>query len=260
MAQPQEHNATIIARQDVHDGLSFLHIAPDQAPFPSFEPGQFVSIGSNFVVDGALALVKRSYSIGSPATERRYVELFVVHVDDGEFTSWLFAQREGARVWLSPKASGGFTLNGFTRGRDLVFVSTGTGIAPGVSMYRTNHENPPWRKMIVINGVRFARDLGYRDEMEAAARTDSRLLYLPTVTREPADGWNGLRGRVDDFLDPARFAELTGSSLSPEECHIYLCGNPDMIETQEAALTARGFHKHTPRHPGNLHLEKYWTD
>jgi len=260
MSNPQPANATIVARRDVHEALCFLQVAPDQLPFPAFAPGQFVSVGSNMIENGAPALVKRSYSIGSPATERSYVELFVVHVDDGEFTSWLFAQQKGARVWLSPKASGGFTLNGFTRGKTLVLVSTGTAIAPCVSMYRTYRHDPPWRRVIIMNGVRFARDLGYREELEDASREDSRLLYFPAVTREPAGTWSGLRGRVGEFLDPDQFRALTGETLSPDTCHVYLSGNPEMIEDLEAVLTGRGFHKHTPRHPGNLHLEKYWTD
>ena len=260
MTQPQPYNATIVARRDLHEGLCFLHIAPDQKPFPSFQPGQFISVGHNMEENGVLSLVKRSYSIGSPATEQAYVELFIVHVEDGEFTSWLFAQQAGSRIWLSPKASGGFTLNGFTRGRDLVLVSTGTAIAPFVSMYRTFRDDPPWRRIIIMNGVRYGRDLGYREELEAAARTDARLLYLPSVTREDPQTWSGVRGRVNELLDPVRFQSLTGSALSPDECHVYLAGNPDMIEFMEADLSARGFHKHTPRHPGNLHLEKYWTD
>jgi ferredoxin--NADP+ reductase len=261
MTRPQEYNATIVARRDVHEGLCFLDVAPDQRPFPPFLPGQFVSVGHNIQTDGAESLVKRSYSVGSPATERSHVELFVVHVDDGEFTSWLFAQQPGARLWLSPKASGGFTLNGFTRGRDLVLVSTGTGVAPFVSMYRTYRDDPPWRRIIIMNGVRLARDLGYRDELERAAKNDPRLWYLPSATREPADsGWTGLRGRVGEFLQPERYESLTGAELTPETCHVYLCGNPEMIEDLEVVLTQRGFHKHTPGHPGNLHLEKYWTD
>jgi ferredoxin--NADP+ reductase len=261
MTQPQPYNATIVARRDVHEALCFLRIAPDETPFPPFAPGQFVSVGRNMVENGSPSLVKRSYSIGSPATERAYVELFVVHVDDGEFTSWLFAQQAGARVWLSPKASGGFTLDGFTRGKNLVMVATGTAIAPCVSMYRTFRHDPPWRRIVILNGVRYARDLGYREELEESSRSDETLLYLPAVTREPTgNSWKGLRGRVGDFLDPERFRQITGSALAPDESHVYLCGNPEMIEAQEAVLTGRGFRRHTPRHPGNLHLEKYWTD
>ena len=261
MTPDPAYNATIVRREQIHDGLFLLSVAPDGAPFPPFAPGQFVSVGRIIEADGRPALVKRSYSIGSSASERDSIELFIVHVDEGEFTSWLSAQREGSRVWLSPRASGGFTLDGLPRGRDLVLVATGTAVAPFVSMYRTFGADPPWRRIVVMNGVRMAADLGYRAELEAAARRDPRLLYLPVATREPAgSSWRGLRGRVGELLEPSRYCALVGSTLEPGECHVYLCGNPAMIEELEAVLVARGFRKHTRHHPGDLHLEKYWTD
>jgi ferredoxin--NADP+ reductase len=261
MTVQPEYNATIVRREDLHAGLLLLWIAPDAAPFAPFSPGQFVSVGRIVERNGERSLVKRAYSVGSSARERSYVELFVVRVDDGAFTSWLFAQRQGARVWLSPKASGGFTLDGFPRGCDLVLVSTGTAVAPCVSMYRTFRDAPPWRRIVIMNGVRVAADLGYRDELEAAARRDPRLVYLPSATREPPDSnWTGLRGRVDEFLEPERYRSLVGAPLEPGSCHVYLCGNPSMIAELEARLRSRGFRKHTRHHPGDLHLEKYWTD
>ncbi|MCI0453127.1 MAG: ferredoxin--NADP reductase [Candidatus Latescibacteria bacterium] len=262
MTAAHEYNATIVRREDVHDGLAMLWVAPDGQGFAPFLPGQFVAIGRIVEAPGGpRALVKRSYSIGSSAHDRHAVQLFVVHVDDGEFTSWLFEQREGARVWLAPKASGGFTLQGFERGMDLALVSTGTGVAPYVSMIRTYDEAPPWRRAVVINGVRVAADLGFRDELEDAAARDPRLVYLPTTTREPEhSAWTGLRGRVGELLEPSRFRALAGFDLDPSRCHVYVCGNPSMIEDLERLLTARGFKKHTPRHRGTLHLEKYWTE
>ncbi|HXV14517.1 MAG TPA: ferredoxin--NADP reductase [Candidatus Krumholzibacteria bacterium] len=262
MTPAPEYNATIVRREDLHGGLMMLWVAPDGGEFAPFWPGQFVAIGRIVDASGApRSLVKRSYSIGSSAHDRHAVQLFVVHVDDGEFTSWLFAQREGARVWLAPKASGGFTLQGFERGRDLALVATGTGVAPYVSMVRTHQNAPPWRRAVIINGVRVAADLGFRGELEQAAAREPRLVYLPATTREPADSaWTGLRGRVGDLLEPGRFRALAGFDLDPGRCHVYVCGNPSMIEDLERLLTARGFKKHTPRHPGTLHLEKYWTE
>jgi ferredoxin--NADP+ reductase len=262
MTLTHEYNATIVRREDLHDGFAMIWVAPDGGEFAPFLPGQFVAIGHIAQSEaGTPMLLKRSYSIGSSAQDRHTVQFFVVHVDDGEFTSWLFEQREGARVWLAPKASGGFTLQGFELGHDLVLVSTGTGVAPYVSMYRTHKDDPPWRRMVIINGVRVSTDLGFRDELEAAAANDSSLRYLPMTTREPRDSkWTGLRGRVGDVLEPERLRAQTGVALDPRECHVYLCGNPAMIEELEATLTNRGFKKHTPRHPGTLHLEKYWTE
>ncbi|MDH4037688.1 MAG: ferredoxin--NADP reductase [Candidatus Krumholzibacteria bacterium] len=259
MASTYHYNATISRREELHAHLMLLSVVPDDGPFAPFLPGQFVSIGR--IAGRGACLIKRSYSIGSSALERGEVELFLVHVDDGEFTSWLFEQRVGARVWLSPRASGGFTLDGFAAGRDLVMVSTGTAVAPYVSMVRTFGGNPPWRRAVLFNGVRYAADLGYCAELESFAAMDERFRYLPMVTREPADSaWRGARGRVSDMLVPGRFAEAAGFSLDPEQCHVFLCGNPLMIEELEASLHGLGFRKHTPGHPGNLHLEKYWTE
>ncbi len=257
----QAYNATVSRREDLGTNLMMVWISPDSGEFPTFKPGQFVSIGRLVGDERDRPLVKRSYSIGSSALERSSVQLFVVHVDDGEFTSWFFGQREGARLWLSPKASGGFTLDGFVRGKDLVLVSTGTAIAPFISMIRTYGDAPPWRRVVVINAVRRASDLGFREELEQAASRDSRLIYLPMATREPADSqWTGLRGRVTEAMEPGRYETLVGAPLDPNESHVFLCGNPAMIEDLEASLAARGFRKHTRHHAGNLHLEKYWTD
>lgn len=261
MTKPHAYNATIVRRDDLHQSLMVLAVAPDGGEFPPFLPGQFISIGRLREKDGAQELVKRSYSIGSSAHERTLVELFLVHVDDGEFTPWLFEQRAGARVWISPKASGGFTLEGVPPGRDLVLVSTGTAVAPYVSMVRTCGDDPPWRRVALINGVRHAADLGYRAELEAEARRDARFTYLPVVSREPAQSpWCGLRGRVGDVLAPDRFVHLAGFPLDPGSCHVFLCGHPLMIEDLESVLRERGFHKHTRHNPGTLHLEKYWNE
>jgi ferredoxin--NADP+ reductase len=261
MIKTDEYNASIVDREDLHEGLFHLWVRPDAGELPPFEPGQFVSIGciEDRGGDGRPRLVTRSYSIGSPANERHSVELFIVRVDEGHFTSWLQQQQPGSRVWLSPRAAGRLTLAEVPRDADLVLVSTGTGIAPYVSMYRTYHRDPPWRSIVIINGVREAQDLGYREELQSAAARDSRLTYLPLVSRAPEkDAWDGLRGRVQSVLDELRFRDLTGVELSPASTHVFLCGNPEMVDSVEAALQGRGFRTHSPREPGNIHVEKYW--
>jgi len=261
MIQTSEYNASIVDRRDVHEGLFFVWVCPDGGEAMAFEPGQFVSVGRLEAGEGRARprLVTRTYSIGSPAQRRDAIELFVVRVDDGEFTSWLQSQPVGARVWLSPRAAGRLTLREVPRGKDLVLVSTGTGIAPYLSMYRTYREDPPWRRIVIINGARKAADLGYREELESAQAEDPLLTYIPLVTRESAtSGWEGLRGRVQSVLEPERYRSLVGAPLSPEECHVFLCGNPSMVDDVEAELAERGFRTHARRTPGNIHVEKYW--
>ena len=214
MSRDIEYNAAIVRRQDLHAGLFFLWIALDGGEYPPFKPGQFVSIGHHDAATGEL--VRRTYSIGSSAHKRESVELFIVHVAEGEFTSWLHDQPVGARLWLSPDASGGFTLDGFRNGRDLVLVATGTGVAPYISMYRTWRDIAPWRRIVLVHGARLAADLGYRRELEAVAEKDPNFFYVPLVTREPgASDWAGLRGRVQSVLEADAFATLTGFPLDP---------------------------------------------
>ncbi len=268
MSATDPYNAVVTDRQDIHESLWHVWIKPDSGDNPPFKPGQFFAVGRvdetqpKLDAEGnpiAPKLIRRSYSVASDPEDPRGLELFVVKVDDGEFTPWLHELKVGDRVWLGRRGGGAFTLDGIRPDKDLVMVSTGTGLAPFVSMYRTHRSNPLWRRFICINGVRHARDLGFREELEAAAKEDPALIYLPMCTRESeGSGWEGLRGRVTSALEPGAYREITGYDLTPEDCHVFLCGNPAMIEQCETELTDRGFRLHSRRNPGTLHLEKYW--
>jgi ferredoxin--NADP+ reductase len=126
-------------------------------------------------------------------------------------------------------------------------------------MLRTYRGQDRWRRFIVLHGVRHARELAYRDEFEQAAREDPSVLYVPMATREPDDGpWTGRRGRVQSVLDDGVSQEVVGGELDPASCHVFLCGNPLMIDETEKLLQARGFTTHTACQPGNIHFERYW--
>lgn len=155
---------------------------------------------------------------------------------------------------MKPVAGGIFTLDEVPSGKDLVMVATGTRLGPYISMLRHFRGEHRWRKFVIIHGVRRVADLGYRGELEAAAKTDASVLYLPTVTRE---SWPGLRGRVEDVLFTGLYPHRVGAPLSPEQCHVFLCGNPEMVEAVESELVARGFRKHKRREPRNVHKEAY---
>ena len=250
-------NAMLFGRQDLHPELSIVRVRPDQGLAPPFRPGQFVTIGLRDAPAGHSPpkLALRPYSVTSAPGRREDVELYVNLVREGALTPHLWTLHEGGRLYLKPTVGGTFTLDEVPNGKDLVMVATGTGLGPYISMLRHFRGKNRWRKFVIIHGVRNVADLGYRDELEAAARTDANLLYLPTVTRE---GWPGLQGRVQDVLFTDLYPQRVGAPLSPEQCHIYLCGNPVMVEAVESELVARGFRKHKRREPGNIPKEAYW--
>lgn len=258
-------NATLINRQDVTDNLCIIRIRPDQGLAPEFEPGQFITIGlpkppvANAPASNRPRLTRRAYSIASPATVRDYVELYVVLVEDGRLTPRLWDIPVGGRLWMDHQAKGAFTLTGISADQDLVMVATGTGLAPYMSMLHTYRGQSRWRRFIIIHGVRLVEDLGYREELERISAEDPTVFYIPTVTREPQSSpWQGLRGRVYAALEDQNYQQLVGARLTPQDCQVFLCGHPDMIQTVQEQLGAKGFVTQTPTQPGNIHFERYW--
>jgi ferredoxin--NADP+ reductase len=270
-------NAVLIERRDIHEGLSIVRVRPDAGQVPEFKAGQYITLGlpraapasSVAVAPGpatsatprpiAPRLVRRAYSIASSPQVRDSMEFYVVLVQAGLLTPRLWTVEEGGRLWMDDKAKGEFTLDSVSPEKDLVLVSTGTGIAPHMSMLRMYCGQARWRRCVVINGVREARDLGYGAELEAIARDNPGIVYIPIVSREPVgSAWQGLRGRVQDALEQGVYRRLVGAPLDPKECHVYLCGNPAMIASVRQVLQERGFTPHSRHSPGNIHFERYW--
>ncbi len=286
MPEPADpYNARIVEKRLLHDTLGIFRIAYEDADVPDFKPGQFTNLAmlppapaggapdrpapSDGPDEGVRRrrrrgprLVRRAYSICSPPSEKRWLEFYIVAVDEGALTPRVFDLGVGDRLFMDTKIKGHFTLDGVPPGRDLVTVATGTGIAPFLSMYQEYREQDRWDRFVFVHGVRYAKDLGYRDELTAFAAQDPRVTYLPVVSREPKDAWDGLHGRVSGLFRDGVYERLVGVPLDPRRTHVFLCGNPAMIDELEAELTAdggAGFVTKTPRQKdGNLHFERYW--
>ena len=129
-----------------------FRIAPDGWSLPCYTPGQFAVVGlpknapriamsdPETPAGDPGRLIRRAYSIASSPLARDHVEIFVNLVTSGEFTPRLFALRPGDRLWLGPKLTGLFTLRDVPRDRNVALVATGTGVAPYMSMLRTELE------------------------------------------------------------------------------------------------------------------------
>jgi len=280
MADSNGLNATLLERCDINPELAVIRVRPDE-PVQPFEPGQFSSLGLPAIPSPdkptierpgrGPRLVRRAYSIASPGNQTNELEFYIVRVDDGKLTPRLWQLKPGDRLFVDPRIQGKFTLTAIPADKDLVMISTGTGLAPYISMLRTFRTSDPtkkrWRKLIIIHGVRLLQDLGYREELEAIAAEDPGVIYIPTVTREAAANQpHVIHGRVHVALEPAIYERLVGSPLTPEQCHIFLCGNPQMINDVQADLESRGFvtQKEKPSTGaeatpmGNIHYERYW--
>jgi len=267
-------NATVTARSDVAPGLCVIRVAADGDLFP-FIAGQYCVLGlppdagrvktaedeEPFDEKKRKKMIRRAYSIASSSKENEYLDFYVALVNSGEFTPRLWALDVGDRIWLGPKATGLFTLKDVPAEAHLFLLATGTGLAPYVSMLRSDIlEADSTRKIIVAHGARYSWDLGYRKELEGIAMANDRFVYIPSITRpEKDDSWNGVTGYLQDQLSGGKMEELSGVPLDPANVHVFLCGNPAMIEVATEFLTKRGFSEWTRKSPeGQVHLEKYW--
>jgi ferredoxin-NADP reductase len=231
-----QYNATLVRRVDHTPDLASFWVKLDGDPVP-FEPGQYMTIG----VFADEKLWQRPYSIASApsvAGTEGY-EVYVRLVPVIRFTTLLWRLGEGARMrMIGPK--GKFMLEPDDR-RTHLYVSTGTGLAPFMSMIRETMAQGEPRKTVVLHGVSYVSDLGYRDELEELERSGAYpVRYVPTVSR-PADprnaGWTGRTGRVEQVVaDVCR-----DLGLRADRTVVYICGNPEMILNVERVLMDRGF-------------------
>ena len=265
-------NAVAIQSIEVSPGLRILRVVPDGWSLPDFEAGQFAVLGlpsesPRCAVcdpeDEAPApgkLIKRAYSIASSSLADEYVEFYVALVPSGALTPRLFALNQGDRLWLGPKVSGLFTLEEVPAGQNVILISTGTGLAPYMSMLRSRLNCGDHERFAVLHGARHSWDLGYRSELMTLSRICPNFAYRTSISRpdEEAAQWTGSTGYVQDLWRNSNLAQSWGLAPTPENTHVFVCGNPKMIEDMVEILESDGYREHTRREPGQVHVERYW--
>ncbi len=256
-------NATVVGRTEITSELMILRVKPD-AGVPEFQSGQYVALGlpgaaprpahlsADKIELAPDKLIKRAYSIGSSPLEREHIEFYIAVVPEGELTPRLSLLQEGERVYVAPKITGTFTLAGVPDDHNLVLLSTGTGLAPFMSMVRTGSVWTQGRRITIVHGVRYSKDLAYREELLKLQGVNPAFSYHAIVSRADPE-WSGPTGRVQRLFEDGSIA------LSAESDHVFICGNPAMIDEMEQSLATRGYSVHSKKNPtGKLHLEKYW--
>ncbi|HYM84940.1 MAG TPA: FAD-binding oxidoreductase [Candidatus Dormibacteraeota bacterium] len=234
--EAEQYNARLVRRIDQGPDLGYFWVRFDGEPV-RFEPGQYMTIG--VFADGKLW--QRPYSVASAPREAGDAgyEFYVRLVPILRFTTLLWRIDEGHPMrMIGPK--GKFMLEPDDE-RTHLFVSTGTGIAPFISMLKETHLDGRPRRTVVLHGCSYVEELGYRDMLEGWERDGTYpLTYVPTISR-PRDArnasWSGRTGRAEAVvLEVCRDLDLR-----PESTVVYICGNPEMIVNVEALLMDAGF-------------------
>ena len=203
-------------------------------------------------------MIRRAYSIASESRADEYLEFYLTVVMSGDLTPRLFSLKIRDRLYVGPKAVGVFTLDK-APGKHILMIGTGTGLAPYMSMLRSELVCGGPRQFVIVHGARHSWDLGYRTELTGLARHCPNFHYMPVITRPQEDTtWRGRSGYLQNLIASGAIEEETGLELTPEHFDIFLCGNPGMIETVIELALARGFVRDKGHDIGTLHTEEYW--
>jgi ferredoxin--NADP+ reductase len=226
-----------------------------------FENGQFVMIGLQLE---SRPLV-RAYSIASPNYEE-HLEFFSIKVPNGPLTSRLQHLKVNDEVLVSRKPTGTLVIHDLKPGKNLYLLSTGTGLAPFMSVIQDIEAYDRFEKIVLIHGVRYVSELAYADFIEKELPNNEffgefvreKLIYYPTVTREEFKN----QGRLTDLINSGKlFDDIGLPPLNPIDDRAMICGSPQMLADTAALLDARGF-KVSPRigDPGDYVIERAFVE
>ena len=212
----------------------------------NFQAGQFVRIA----LDIGGQRVARAFSFVNPPHDPT-LEFYGVIVPEGPLSPRLAKLRPGDSLYVAGNPAGFLVLREVPDAETLWLVSTGTGLAPFLSILRTETPWQRFKNIVVVHAVRHANELAYREVIRG-----TRARYVSFVSREAAAG--ALSGRIPAAITDGRLEKAAGVALEPRTSHVMLCGNPQMLRDAQAALAARGMRKHRRRTPGHITVESFW--
>ena len=226
-----------------------------------FQNGQFVMIGLE--VDGRPLL--RAYSIASPNYEE-HLEFFSIKVQDGPLTSRLQHLKEGDELIVSRKPTGTLVLDDLLPGKHLYLLSTGTGLAPFMSVIQDPETYERFEKVILIHGVRYVNEVAYEQFITQELPENEffgdavreKLIYYPTVTREPYRN----QGRLTDLMRSGKlFSDIGLPPINPQDDRAMICGSPSMLDETSEVLDSFGL-KISARmgEPGDYLIERAFVE
>ncbi len=233
------HKETVI---DVHhwsDTLFTIKTTRDSSL--RFRNGEFAMVGIE--VDGKPLM--RAYSMASSNYED-YLEFYSIKVQDGPLTSRLQHIKVGDELLVSKKPTGTLLWDHLLPGKNLWMLSTGTGLAPFLSIIKDPDIYENFEKVVLVHGCRFINELTYQqlityelqDNEYFGDSVKDKLIYYPAVTREPYKNY----GRITTLLESGKLMEDTSMPpLSAADDRFMLCGSPSMLKSLSEILDRIGF-------------------
>ncbi len=225
-----------------------------------FRSGEFAMIGLE--IDGKP--LYRAYSVASPSWDEE-LEFFSIKVEDGPLTSVLQHLKPGDRILMRKKATGTLVNDALLPGKRLWMLSTGTGIAPFVSLIRDPETYEKFEQVILTHTCREVAELAYGHEIVAETKANellgelatAQLIHVAATTRESY----GTMGRITNRIeDGSLFAGLGVAPFDPAVDRVMICGSMDMLKDCKALCEKAGLREGANSAPGEFVVERAFVD
>ena len=248
------HSERVLEVQHYTDRLFRFRVTRPQSL--RFRSGEFVMLG---LPDEAKP-VMRAYSIASPAWDES-LEFFSIKVPGGPLTERLQQIKVGDEILLRPKTTGTLVNDALLPGKRLFMLSTGTGVAPFVSLMRDPETYEKFESIILTHTCRTVGELQYGFDSVAITRQDplvgeeatARLKHFASTTRETSEH----NGRITTLISSGEFFTALGiPTFNAEHDRIMMCGSMGMIKDVKEMLEPNGFTEGSHSTPGNFVVER----
>lgn len=213
-----------------------------------FVNGEFAMIGLASEEEGARPIL-RAYSIAS-ANYEDHLEFLSIKVPDGPLTSRLQHLKVGDEVICMPKTTGTLTIDNLTVADNLYLLSTGTGIAPFMSIIRDPATYDKFKNVILVHTTRTHSEHTYTDTINEITE-NFPLKYYDTCTQETYDR----EGRFWDHIN-----NFTENGFNKDTDRVMVCGGPDMNYQCRDFFEKIGFVEGNLGEAGDFVLERAFVD
>lgn len=172
------------------------------------------------------------FSITSSPTNNEFMEFSIKKC--GCVTEVIHALEVGAQITVRGPYGREFPVEGDFKGKDLLFIAGGIGLAPLRSVINyVRHYRENYGKVMIVYGARSSKDLVDFEEIEKEWKNEKDFDVRLTIDRED-ENWTGHVGFVPAFV----------KEINPENtATAVLCGPPIMIKFTLQALLEIGFKK-----------------
>lgn len=241
-----------------NDSLFSFKTTRDQSL--KFENGHFLMLGLQ--VEGKPLM--RAYSIASPNYDEE-LEFLSIKVADGALTSRLQNIQVGDELLVSSKPTGTLVVDHLLEGRNLYLISTGTGLAPFISIIQDPEVYERFDNVILTHGVRYVSELAYQGFINEDLPSNEyfgdevrqKLIYYPAVTRETFK----TQGRLTELMSSGKlFSDIGLEKADPASDRFMICGSPSMLKDTCQILNDWGFEESRQGIKGHYVIERAFVE